>query len=261
MANNQKANNLNDNAVRVDMRTASDSRCCFVSRKRLPRARMLRFVYDTDHRLYLDIAEKLPGRGIWLSLEKDTLFTGTRYLLEREGRSRTTEDFLKSSTRLLEQRCLSYLSLARRAGLAVSGAATCLHNARVGALRALLCMHGASLEERRKILRAKMGGEERQLDRLNEPLCFPYFTAEGLGKVFSREQVIYAGLCLRDGYKARGNSAGLMQRVLEELHRLASFSVSLVSMQKGNEVGYFLAKDCVRSNGAPINEDSNYVGR
>jgi hypothetical protein len=42
-------------------------RRCVVTRERLPKERMIRFVVAPDRRLVPDLVATLPGRGIWLS--------------------------------------------------------------------------------------------------------------------------------------------------------------------------------------------------
>ena len=42
-------------------------RRCIVTRERLPKERMIRFVVGPDRALVPDLAARLPGRGIWLS--------------------------------------------------------------------------------------------------------------------------------------------------------------------------------------------------
>lgn len=281
MANNQKRTTLNEAVSKTDARTdartearlAISLRCCFVSRKKLPRKAMLRFVYDEDGRLCLDLSEKLPGRGTWLALDRDSLFIGVRRLLAREKAPRKVEDFLQNSARFLEQRCLSYLSLSRRAGLVVSGASACLNCARENRLHALICTQEASLSERRKILRVQRSDRRGCREELDEIPSFACFSADDLGQVFAREQVIYVGLCEQRGGQVSGESYGLVRRTLEELRRFANFSVLLASMRKSNGVDPMIVKSGAEiistnvlpngamSNHRQVDEESNHVGR
>ncbi len=48
-------------------------RRCVVTRERLPKERMFRFVVSPDRALIPDLAGKLPGRGIWLSASRDVI--------------------------------------------------------------------------------------------------------------------------------------------------------------------------------------------
>jgi uncharacterized protein len=51
-------------------------RRCIVTRERLPKERMIRFVVAPDRRIVPDLAGRLPGRGIWLSASGDVLNWG-----------------------------------------------------------------------------------------------------------------------------------------------------------------------------------------
>ncbi len=269
MANDQKRTNLNDTVSKAEARLGISARCCFVSRKKLSRKAMLRFVYDDKGRLCLDLAEKLPGRGTWLALDRSSFFVGIRRLLAREREPRKVEDFLQNSAKLLEQRCLLYLGLSRRAGLAISGASACLHCAREGRLHALLCTREASLDERRKILRVQrsgMGGWQKETDEIPSFACFD---ADDLGRVFACEQVVYVGLCGQAGKEAYG----LVQCTLEELQRFVNFLVLFESSRESSGVGKMIAKPVaqigsdrdlpsgVTNNQRQFDEERNHVGR
>ncbi len=177
----------------------------------------MRFVYDADQRLCWDAAEKLPGRGWWLALEKETLLGGTRRLIARQNQRKgaengdstktTAEEFLRSCALVLEQRCLSFLALARRAGAALSGARRCQDMARSGELKVLLTTPQSSTEERRKILKANRSVEA--------PVCCARFSAFSLGRVFAREEAVYVGV----GDKRASATAGLSERLLQEIDR------------------------------------------
>lgn len=51
-------------------------RRCVVTRERLPKEQMFRFVVGPDRALIPDLAGKLPGRGIWLSASRDVIEGG-----------------------------------------------------------------------------------------------------------------------------------------------------------------------------------------
>lgn len=51
-------------------------RRCVVTRARLPKEQMVRFVVGPDRALIPDLAGKLPGRGIWLSASRDVIEGG-----------------------------------------------------------------------------------------------------------------------------------------------------------------------------------------
>ena len=206
-------NRLYPSRNRADGGTSVRHRRCFVSRETRERSDLLRFVYDGEQRLFWDAGEKLPGRGWWLALEKETLLRCTRTLIARKKKKKgqaeggTAEDFLRSCALVLEQRCLSFLALARRAGLAVAGARRSVAMAQEGDLKALITTPLSSLEERRKILKANR--------RDAAPVCCTRFSAIALGRVFAREDTVYVGV----GGKKANVAIGLVERLLQEIDR------------------------------------------
>ncbi|MGA9014886.1 MAG: DUF448 domain-containing protein, partial [Acetobacteraceae bacterium] len=50
-------------------------RRCIVTRERLPKEQLIRFVVGPDKTLVPDLTATLPGRGIWLSASGDVLET------------------------------------------------------------------------------------------------------------------------------------------------------------------------------------------
>lgn len=102
-------------------------RRCLVSGHRVPRQRLIRFVLDGDGRPVPDPGAKLPGRGMWLSADAETIKTACRKrLFDRAAGRRVVvpenpATLAASVEVLLVRRCLMTLSLARRAGEAVAG--------------------------------------------------------------------------------------------------------------------------------------------
>ncbi len=99
-------------------------RRCVVTRERMPKERMIRFVVSPDRVLTPDLAARLPGRGIWLSAHRDVLETArTRGAFARAARGQVT---IPPDLGLLLQdgllrRVADLLGLGRRAGQAVCG--------------------------------------------------------------------------------------------------------------------------------------------
>ena len=54
---------------------AGPQRRCFVTRRVASRESLIRFVRGPDDRVHPDIAADLPGRGLWLSADRDVVNT------------------------------------------------------------------------------------------------------------------------------------------------------------------------------------------
>lgn len=88
------------------------------------RSALVRFVISPDGTVVPDLEGKLPGRGLWLKPNRDTL-AATRLapLFSRAARQQVAvpADLAARLETLLAQRCRHLLGLARRAGQAVAG--------------------------------------------------------------------------------------------------------------------------------------------
>lgn len=104
--------------------SASPERQCAVTRERLPKEGMLRFVLSPDNVVTPDIAVRLPGRGVWVTAERRHVDTAAaKGAFARGFKSAVTvpEGLSDFSERLLLKRCVELLGLARKAGQAVQG--------------------------------------------------------------------------------------------------------------------------------------------
>jgi predicted RNA-binding protein YlxR (DUF448 family) len=85
---------------------------------------MIRFVVGPDHSLVPDVAERLPGRGMWLSADRDVIHSAVaKSVFNKAARQKLVvpPDLALMLEGLLRQRCLELLGLTRRAGVVVSG--------------------------------------------------------------------------------------------------------------------------------------------
>ena len=170
-------------------------RRCIVSNRRLPKSAMVRFVVGPDNIIVPDIASRLPGRGIWLSADRNIIKTScARNLFSFAARRHVeVDDNLADHVEmLLVRRCTEFLGLARRAGQAVAGYVKVkgwLHNGRVAVL---LAAADGSMDGRNKLRRSARDLPEVCLLRATE-----------LGVAFGRSETVHAALApggLADGF-------------------------------------------------------------
>jgi predicted RNA-binding protein YlxR (DUF448 family) len=93
---------------------------------REPRGVLVRFVVGPDRAIVPDVAGHLPGRGLWLSPRRDVLKMAAagrgRVFSRAAGGSVTVpEDLDRLVERLLLERVVNLIGLARRSGTAVCG--------------------------------------------------------------------------------------------------------------------------------------------
>lgn len=99
-------------------------RTCIVARRSLPRRALVRFVVGPDGRIVPDLAERLPGRGFWVSATREAVATAcARGLFSRAAKANVIADpgLADEVERQLVARALGVLGMARRAGAVAVG--------------------------------------------------------------------------------------------------------------------------------------------
>jgi predicted RNA-binding protein YlxR (DUF448 family) len=180
-------------------------RRCIVTRERLPKERMIRFVVGPDRQIVPDLAARLPGRGIWLSASRDVLESGSlqedgrqnekrgdgthRHLVRAFARAARGPIIVPSDLSVLLQAALvrrigECLGLTRRAGQAVAGYEKAREALRTGRYRLVLEASDGSEAERARFL-SGFGPELTIIDPL---------PGEALGRVFGRDYVVHVAV-------------------------------------------------------------------
>jgi predicted RNA-binding protein YlxR (DUF448 family) len=160
---------------------------CIVTREVRDEAELIRFVRSPDGVAVPDLARKLPGRGVWVSLDRRMVAEAQRKKLFSRGfQAETTipPDVADMVGRQLRQQALSLLSLAKKAGEAVSGFMKV--EEMLGRGRAQLLFHGTE---------AQPDGC-RKLDKLAEPKVerIVLFRISELDLAFGRSNVVHAAV-------------------------------------------------------------------
>jgi predicted RNA-binding protein YlxR (DUF448 family) len=190
---------------------------CIVTREVKDEAELIRFVRSPEGVAVPDLARKLPGRGLWVSLDRAVLAEAMKRKLFSKGfRAETTmpPDLPDMVAKLLRQQALSLLSLAKKAGEAVSGFMKV--EEMLGRRRAKLLFHGTD---------AAPDGC-RKLDKLAEPAVekIVLFETRELDLAFGRPNVVHAAV-------AKG---GLAEKLSAAVRRIETFE-GLVTAHRGPE--------------------------
>lgn len=180
-------------------------RRCIATGESGPTAPMVRFVIGPSGEVAPDLAEKLPGRGMWLTATREAAERAVkRRAFARAARAPVAAppDLPDLLERLLAQRLVEAVALARKAGLAVTGFEKVKARLRQGLVGALLEARDGSDQGRAKL---------RPLAR-GAPIMDSLDSGE-LGLAFGRDFVIHAAL----------DAGGATDRVLREARRLSGF--------------------------------------
>jgi len=176
---------------------------------------MIRFVIGPDRALVADFAGRLPGRGMWLSARADVIEAArARGLFARAARAPVVvpPDLLARLRAGLEERIVSHLGLARRAGQAVAGFDKAGEFLAAGRAGLIVQASDGSADECRRFLGAR-GEGAGDGDHRAVPVVRP-LTAEAIGAVFGRARTVHVAL-------APGRLAETLAETAEKLAGLA----------------------------------------
>lgn len=177
-------------------------RKCIATGDAQPKAGLIRFVVGPDNQVVPDVREKLPGRGMWVTSDRQALQTAIdKGLFSRAAKQTVTtpEDLVDVVEKLLVLRLIESIAMARKSGRAVAGFEK---------------VKGWLAEGRAKVLLQATDGSVRGKGKLWTPeggRFFDVLTASELGLAFGRESVIHGALA----------GGGLSTRVVEEASRLS----------------------------------------
>lgn len=180
-------------------------RRCLVTRRVDARDRLLRFVRGPDGRVLPDLAARLPGRGMWLSPDRNVLnraLASNAFARAAKAPVQVDPDLAGWVERLLVQRVIDTLGLARRAGALVLGYDQVRASLRGDAAALLIEASDGAADGRRKLRRLAP----------DLPVIAALSRAE-LGAAVGRAEVVHAAL----------RSGRLAERVACDVARLAGF--------------------------------------
>jgi uncharacterized protein len=186
-------------------RADSAQRRCLVTRMAGARDHLVRFVLGPDHRVVPDIDERLPGRGMWLSADRDVVNKAVAgKLFARAARAPATAeaDLAETVERLLAKRALECVGLARRAGQVVVGFEQVRAWLRASQTAVLIAAADGAADGQAKLRRLAP----------DLPLITAFSRGE-LGACLGRDEVVHAAVA----------PGGLAQRLLRDVMRLAGF--------------------------------------
>lgn len=209
-----KPADLADQTIALDATAEEETgpyRRCVLSRVRLPKEQMVRFVLSPERMVLPDLSASLPGRGIWLSARRDVLETaraqGTlakAFARAARGPVTVPPDLTSVLQAALMRRISERLGLARRAGQAVAGFEKAREWLRAGRARLIVQAADGSAAERARFL----AGAAPQIAVLT-PL-----PAASLGRIFGRDHVVHVAVA----------GGGLAETIAMDAKRLAGLA-------------------------------------
>lgn len=175
---------------------------------------MIRFVLSPDYVVTPDIVGKLPGRGAWVSANKEALnavIKSKGFARSFKGKAVVPDDMTTLVEDLLCRRILGLITMARKSGHIYLGYDQVKTAAGEGTLAWRIEAKDGSEDGRSKI-RTLSKAVAKELE-LPLPKVMGCFTNEELAAALSRESVVHIGL-------PRGPMA---KALAQEVKRLAGF--------------------------------------
>jgi uncharacterized protein len=181
-------------------------RMCIVTRLVKPEEELVRFVQSPDGDVTPDLKRKLPGRGVWVSLDKAKIAEAAKRNLFSRGFGEQAKVDPALADRvgvLLRAEGVQSLALARKAGQALAGFVKVETALKRGPVRILL--------------HAPEAGDDgvRKLDRLAQPetMISHAFSADELNLAFGQTNVIHAAIA----------ASGLAEKLAMQLGRMVTY--------------------------------------
>ena len=188
-------------------RSEGPERKCIATGDVQPKHGLIRFAVGPDGQIAPDLAEKLPGRGIWVSADRAALEkAATKGLFARAAKRAVTvpdglADLLET---MLARRVIELISLTRKGGRATTGYER---------------VKDWLQKEEATVLIQASDGSDRGKSKLSTPHggnFIGWLTAAELGHAFGRQTAVHAAL----------GAGGLSKRVVDEAARLKGLRVS-----------------------------------
>ena len=173
-------------------------RRCALTHEVKPAAELIRFVVGPDDRLVPDTDARAEGRGVWISLGETFVAEAVRkkaFAKSLKTSVNVPDDLPALTRRRLEQRFVSSLQMARKAGQLMVGATKVKAALETGEAIALLTATDAADDGKKKMLAtlkaSSKAAEEQGLPGADRP-HFELLDSAQLGLALGIESVIHA---------------------------------------------------------------------
>lgn len=190
---------------------------------------LLRLVADPEGHLVPDIAGKLPGRGVWITPDREVLAAALddgRLLKQAsrtlKGRVTLAEDaqaFMDSIDKLLVRQCLSLLGFERKAGRVVFGFEKVKDKLIKGYVAVLIEASDAKADGISKLASAATKSKE-------PVMIVDLFDRQELSMAMGRDNVVHATL----------SKGGSTTRLVDDVLRLAAFRGTPIVKRGGEPI-------------------------
>jgi predicted RNA-binding protein YlxR (DUF448 family) len=172
--------------------TGDTVRRCALTRMRLPKQDLIRFVLAPTGEIVPDLKERLPGRGVWVTADHSVVAEAAKrnvFARALKAQAKVPPGLADQVDRLLTDAALGALALANKAGEVVFGTAKVEEAIAKAKVAALIHASDAAEDGCRKL-----DGRFRATARGETPAPIRLFSADELGLASGKTNVIHAAL-------------------------------------------------------------------
>lgn len=171
-----------------------NERTCIVTRKNASAETLIRFVIDPNNQIVPDLKSHLPGRGVWVSAHHSAIEAAVKQKAFKKSFKTDVEvapNLAHIVDALLLKAALSSLSMARKAGVVVTGATKV--DAAIRSGQVILVFHAKETKEngKQKIAQA-VHTIQQQINRDIKTISL--FTSDEMQIAFGANPVMHAAL-------------------------------------------------------------------
>ena len=189
-------------------------RTCAVSRATLPPEALIRFVRGPDGAIVPDLACRLPGRGVWVTCDRESVALAARRNAFAKSLKRQVTipaDLAGLVERLLVQRAAEAFGFAKKAGQLAAGFTKTETAIEKGQAFALVHATDAAPDGRAKLDR-KFRAVLAEIDPGVEPEIVTELSAAELSLAIGRSHVVHAALAKGGAARNFIKEAGRLRR-------------------------------------------------
>lgn len=176
-------------------------RRCVLTRTTLPVEQLLRLAISPDDRIFPDVKGIAPGRGVWISLDRQMLsdalatgqFKGAMKRALKGGNVEIETDLLEKIDAAMAEVILSRLGLEKRSGHLVLGHEKIIKAINRKKIAALLHCSDSSTDGRRKLDWAMIKDDDSGKPQDDKILILP-MNRDAVSDALGRENVVHIGI-------------------------------------------------------------------
>lgn len=193
--------------------TSPTLRRCIVTRQALEKPAMIRFVLDPDGRVVPDLKEKLPGRGLWVTADREVLAQAAgknAFAKAAKQSAKVPADLVERVADMVRREVAELIGLARKSGQLRAGFEKVQIALQNGRVRVLVAASDGAEDGRGKLARLAASVPSRSGVEIVAPL-----TAAELAQALGRDHAVHAAIA----------ESGIAERIIIACRRLSGLQV------------------------------------